>query len=56
MKNFEIEVLNAGHSESVSLLSKQEMLNVYGGGVTCKKGFNLTDEGYLSCDCGFVLD
>lgn len=56
MKDFALEILNAGGSENVSLLSEEDMSEVLGGAISCKKGYALEDDGAVSCACGYKSD
>lgn len=56
MKDFALEILNAGSSDNVSLLSEEEMSEVFGGAISCKKGYELGDDGKVSCACSYRND
>jgi len=53
MKDFALEVLNSGSSDNVSLLSDEAMSEALGGKISCKKGFDLEDNGAITCACGY---
>lgn len=54
MKDFELEILNAGSSENISLLSEESMNGILGGAVQCKKGYSAGDNGDIACGCGYT--
>lgn len=56
MKDFALEILNSGNSENVSLLSEEAMSETLGGKISCKKGFDLGDNGAVSCGCNYKND
>lgn len=56
MKEFALEVLNSGSSENVSLLTEEAMSEALGGKISCKKGFDLGDNGTVSCGCKYLND
>ena len=56
MKDFALEILNSGSSENVSLLSEEAMGEALGGKISCKKGFDLGDDGTVACGCNYLND
>lgn len=56
MDNFALEILNSGRSENVSLLSEEAMSEALGGMIKCKKGYELGDDGAVSCGCSYSSD
>lgn len=56
MKEFELEILNSGSPENVSILSDESMSEALGGKISCKKGFELGDDGVVTCLCEYRND
>lgn len=56
MKDFALEILKAGSSDNVCLLSEEAMSEVLGGAISCKKGYALADDGAVSCACDYKSD
>lgn len=52
MKN-SFELLNVGLSDTVNLLSLEQMDDVIGGKTKCKKDFTTHENGTFTCGCGF---
>ncbi len=53
MKDLELEILSSGSSENVSILSDESMSEALGGKIKCVKGYELADNGTITCGCGY---
>lgn len=54
MKDFSLEILNAGNSENISILTEEAMEQTLGGATSCKKGYESRDDGTIECGCGYI--
>lgn len=51
--NNSFELLNVGLSDTVNILSLEQMDDVIGGKSKCKKDFTTYENGTFTCGCGF---